>query len=152
MRGILVLALVFVAGCDGGLALWNKSPDRGNLTGQNSELSGVRPQERPTSETLESDPSDPSAEQTPVAAVAAGPLGTTIASLGDPARPGLWIETPLARAKQPGQVRFKGRVTPVTLIPVDGPETGGSRLSLAAMRALGVALTDLVEVQVSAGG
>ena len=36
----------------------------------------------------------------------------------------------------------------VTLIPIEGPRTAGSRMSLAAMQALGAPLGDLVEVDV----
>ena len=44
-----------------------------------------------------------------------------------------------------------GKSVAVTLRPIEGPETAGSRLSLAAMRLLGVPLTALVEVDVRRG-
>jgi hypothetical protein len=81
-------------------------------------------------------------------------LGTTIVSLGDPARPGFWIETPLVSSAAIGRVTFAGtgQSSQVDLIPIDGPATAGSRMSLAAMRLIGVPLTGLVEVQVFSGG
>ena len=81
-------------------------------------------------------------------------LGGTIVSLGDPARPGFWLETPLVSTSAMGRVAYSatGQSAQVELIPIDGPATAGSRMSLAAMRLLGVPLTGLVEVQVFSGG
>jgi len=73
---------------------------------------------------------------------------TTIVSLGDPARQGSWLETPLVTSEQAGQVRWADKGVNVTLIPVEGEPTAGSRMSLEAMQALGLPLTDLTEVQV----
>ena len=79
-------------------------------------------------------------------------LGRTIASLGDPTRPGFWLETPLVSAPAKGRIVLAaGDVSvAVDLIPIAGAPSGGSRLSLAAMRLLGVALTDLPELIVYA--
>lgn len=85
----------------------------------------------------------------------AGPAGpaagaaTTVVSLGSPARPGLWMETPLTTAEARGQVSYQGAAVDVLLIPIEGPSGAGSRLSLEAMRALGIPLTDLAEVGVT---
>lgn len=86
----------------------------------------------------------------PTTEVSTGTLGRTIASLGDAAQPGLWLKTPLVSAEQPGRVYYAQTNTTVdvTLIPIDGPDTAGSRLSLAAMQALGAPLTGLPEVDV----
>ncbi len=75
-------------------------------------------------------------------------LGSDVASLGDPARPGFWIETPLASAPGKGRVTLsgKGGGVEVDLIPSES----GSRLSLAAIRLLEVPLTDLPTVDVYA--
>ncbi|SPF80573.1 hypothetical protein [Pseudoprimorskyibacter insulae] len=77
-------------------------------------------------------------------------LGLSIASLGDPTRPGFWIETPLVSEAGQGRVVYAptGKSAQVTLLPIDGPKTAGSRLSLAAMRLIGAPLTGLPEVQV----
>jgi len=103
----------------------------------------------PASDTLPEDP--------PVAAVPEAPdgaLGRTVAGLGDPGRTGLWLETPLVSASGKGRVVWptRGRWVAVALIPAEGPATAGSRLSLEAFRALGAPLTELIEVEVYAGG
>lgn len=90
----------------------------------------------------------------PVASAAQGrSLGTTIASLGSPSEPGFWLKTPLVTSQTTGRVTNKanGKSSAVTLIPIEGPATGGSRLSLPAMRLIGASLTDLTEVEVTQG-
>ncbi len=79
-----------------------------------------------------------------------GPLGTTIVSLGTPTEPGMWLKTPLVANSRPGKVRWKGNNLAVTLIPIEGTSGAGSRISLSAMQALGMMLTELLEVQVFA--
>jgi hypothetical protein len=83
---------------------------------------------------------------------AGGVIGTTVASLGNPAEAGLWIKTPLVKTEQAGRVRYPdtGKTVAVTLIPLDGPVTAGSQLSLAAMQALGAPLAGLPTVEVLA--
>ena len=79
-------------------------------------------------------------------------LGQTVASLGDPTEPGFWLKTPLVQSETPGRVETAGGASvQVTLIPIEGADTAGSRLSLAAMRALGLGLTDLPTVSVFRG-
>lgn len=91
------------------------------------------------------DASSPAERAEAAAPAAAGALiGTTTASLGEPARQGFWLETPLVSAERPGSVRYNGQSANVTLIP----SQSGSRLSLAAMRLIGASLTDLVEIEV----
>ncbi|MBP0481915.1 hypothetical protein [Sagittula salina] len=97
------------------------------------------------------------AEERKAAAAAAKPvgeqaLGDTVASLGDPARPGFWLETPLVTSAQKGRVEYKGKSSQVDLIPIGGPRTAGSRISLAAMRLIEAPLTDLPTIKVYAGG
>lgn len=81
---------------------------------------------------------------------AARDLGLTIASLGAPTEPGFWLKTPLVSAPGRGRVEnpANGMSAQVDLIPIDGPKTAGSRMSLAAMRALGADLAGLPEVRV----
>ncbi|MDE4133531.1 hypothetical protein PXK00_10430 [Phaeobacter sp. QD34_3] len=70
-----------------------------------------------------------------------------VASLGDPAVPGLWMETSLVSNEQKALLRSaSGAEVVVTLKP--SPSAGSARVSIAAMRALGVPLTELVELQV----
>ena len=79
-------------------------------------------------------------------------LGTTIASLGAVAEPGIWMKTPLVSAPGKGRVEYpaKGTSVAVDLIPLEGDAGAGSQLSLAAMRLLEADLTGLPEVQVFA--
>lgn len=78
---------------------------------------------------------------------AVGTRGTTVAGLGDPGIPGLWLETALVSQAGAGRVRTSnGSSLVLTLKPLPGE--GGSRLSIDAMRALGVPLTELVELTV----
>ncbi|NNE53637.1 MAG: hypothetical protein HKN30_14695 [Sulfitobacter sp.] len=81
-------------------------------------------------------------------------LGTTVVSLGSPTEPGLWLKTPLVKQERQGRVtnRANGKSSLVTLIPIEGPATGGSRMSLAAMRLIEALLTDLTEVEVALEG
>lgn len=70
-----------------------------------------------------------------------------VASLGDPLVPGLWLETPLVVTEQTARLRSEnGAEVTVTLKPA--PDAGGGRLSIAAMRALGVPLTELVPLRI----
>ncbi|WP_299416626.1 hypothetical protein [uncultured Sulfitobacter sp.] len=81
-------------------------------------------------------------------------LGTTVASLGSPTEPGFWLKTPLVKTETSGRVTNKanGKSSAVTLIPIDGPANGGSRLSLPAMRLIEASLTELTELDVTLDG
>lgn len=76
-------------------------------------------------------------------------LGTTVASLGDPARPGFWIMTALAETTGAGRLVYPatGKSVEVELLPL---ESGSSRVSLAALRVLEAPLTDLPTLEVYA--
>ena len=155
--GILGLCGVLV-GC-GQLAL-TPSPNPETSDGQ------TRPQARPESAQIQRRPpatarteeqfdtttvEERAAASAPVVASAERDLGVTIVSLGNPAQPGFWLETPLVSAPAKGRVLYPatGESVQVDLIPISD---GGSRMSLPAMRLLGVLLTDLAEVQVFSGG
>src|SRR6056297_629239 len=79
---------------------------------------------------------------------------TTIASLGDVARPGLWMRTPLVTAPMRGRVSDPGTGASVVLdlIPLDAAPGAGSRMSLAAYQALGLSFTDLPELRIEPAG
>ncbi|QFT60307.1 hypothetical protein FIU94_15875 [Sulfitobacter sp. THAF37] len=81
-------------------------------------------------------------------------LGKTVASLGDATQPGLWLKTPLVSAEAKGRVTnpATGKSSAVTLIPRGGEATGGSQMSLSALRLIGASLTDLTEVEVALEG
>lgn len=78
-----------------------------------------------------------------------GKLGTTVASLGDATQSGFWIKTPLVKAAGKGRIvnPANGKSANVDLQPLGGGGAG-SQISLAAMQALGIALTDLPEIEV----
>ena len=79
-------------------------------------------------------------------------LGTTIASLGSPADPGLWIETPLVTSTIQGRVETaSGKSVKLELRPSGGAAGSGSEISLPAMRLLEVPLTSLPELTVYSG-
>jgi hypothetical protein len=79
-------------------------------------------------------------------------LGTTVASLGDPADPGFWIETPLVTEARRGRLEYpaNGKTVQVELRPSGGASGSGSRVSLPALRMLEAPLTGLPELVVFA--
>lgn len=81
-------------------------------------------------------------------------LGTTVVSLGRPTEPGFWLKTPLVQTEAQGRVTnpANGKSAAVTLIPIAGEATAGSRMSLAAMRLIGASLADLTQVEVNTDG
>ena len=88
---------------------------------------------------------------TPLAASAQSFVGqkTTVVGLGDPGRDGLWMETPLVSSRRNARLTApNGKSVVVTLEPISGDAGQGSRLSIDGMRALGLPLTELVEIRV----
>lgn len=79
-----------------------------------------------------------------------GKLGTTVASLGDATRGGMWVKTPLVKTAGKGRVvnPATGKSVNVELIPLGGPASAGSQVSLPALNGLGADLTDLPEIEV----
>ena len=77
-------------------------------------------------------------------------LGTTIASLGPPAEPGIWLKTPLVDALTAGLVTYQGKTINIELRPSGGAAGSGSQISLAAMRLIEAPLTALPEIEVFA--
>lgn len=80
-----------------------------------------------------------------------GALGETLAGLGAPGEAGIWLRTGLVTAPRPGRiVTATGASLSVELRPSGTAATAGSQLSLAAMRALALPLTQLASVTVYA--
>lgn len=75
-------------------------------------------------------------------------LGVTVASLGPPAEPGIWLKTPLVTELVPGRITFNDVTIDLELRPSGGAPGSGSQISLAAMRLIDVPLTSLPEVTV----
>jgi hypothetical protein len=78
-------------------------------------------------------------------------LGTTLATLGSPADPGIWLKTPLVNSPTQGRVDYNGTTINVELRPSGGAAGSGSQISLPAMRLLGAPLTGIVELKVYSG-
>ncbi|WP_341366746.1 D-galactarate dehydratase [Yoonia sp. BS5-3] len=80
----------------------------------------------------------------------AAELGVTIASLGSPAEPGIWLETPLVDVLTPGRITYQDKTINIELRPSGGVPGSGSQISLAAMRLIEAPLTSLPELTVFA--
>ena len=135
------MALIFLSGCDPlgkiGVDWPAKDTPRPDPVVQDKPAADAVDENTPTPDVTK--PAD-----TP------GLIGVTVASLGDPAHAGFWLETPLVQSAGKGRVSYEksGRRVRVDLTPIDGPATAGSRLSMAAMRLLDAPLTGLAEVRV----
>jgi len=112
---------------------------------------GSAPDDSPVRAVAEAPASAPPADPTPPEDRLPA---ATVASLGDVSEPGLWLRTPLVSAATRGRVRdpATGRSVALELRPLDAAPGAGSRMSLAAYRSLGLALTALPELRVEAGG
>lgn len=167
--GIVVLAAMTLSGCgdtfSAGLRV--AKPEVVEASLEQGET-GTRPVERPkpsqssapkpvaSAQTAEQFDTTTSAQR--AEAVEAAPtggerkLGPTVGSLGNPAEPGFWLKTPLVSAAAKGRVEYpaSGKSVSVDLIPIDGPKTAGSRVSLAALRLLDAPLTGLPDLIVYA--
>ena len=77
-------------------------------------------------------------------------LGTTLATLGNPADPGIWIETGLVTTLTPGRVEVPGTGATINLElrPSGGSADAGSEISLPAMRLLSLPFTAIQELVV----
>jgi hypothetical protein len=160
MRYVLILTLV-LAGCEsttGPVCL-----DCGPMVASGPPVAGEVPKARPGTvmpqEGAVTMAPLAAAEGTPApavseaeAAAAPGALGAVVASLGDPGRPGLWLETVLVKVPTKGKVALPdGTSVAVDLIPIEGAAGSGGRLSVAAYKALGLKITELPVLTVSAG-
>ena len=109
---------------------------------------GIAPAPPANARTVEQFDTTTKAERVAAAAPSSGGsrLGKTVASLGDAATPGFWVETSLVDAVTPGRVEntANGKSVEVELRPMEG----SSRVSLAALRVLEAPLTDLVTIAV----
>lgn len=162
---------LLMAGCDGifnnGGGLRANPPEKmAPIDGQND--AGMRPKPRPdgagniapipvqnarTAEQFDTTTYTQRADAAAAAPVSGEhKLGVTVGALGDPTEPGFWLKTPLVSAARKGRVEYRvnGKSVAVDLIPIDGPKTAGSRVSLAALRLMGAPLTGLTELVVYA--
>ncbi|WP_299904506.1 hypothetical protein [uncultured Paracoccus sp.] len=109
-----------------------------------------RPAARASAASLNTTTTEQRAAAAAPSAEAETKLGSTIASLGDAAEPGFWIKTPLVKSRGVGRIvnPANGKSAKVDLIPLDGPASAGSQVSLPALQLLGVSLTDLPTLEV----
>lgn len=106
------------------------------------DLENLTPVEEVAPEVLPEEPAAPV-----ITATAAGEIGATVATL-DATEPGFWMKTPLVSRAQDGRVLFGAKSVDLRLLPIDGPATGGSFISLDAMRAVGAPLTGFPQLRV----
>lgn len=166
---ILGVAIVALAGCAGvtdRLGLGKRGADAAPPAAEveaearaEASLSSATAAARPpagarTADALDTTTAEQRAEASKPAEAGAKSLGTTVASLGSATEPGLWMKTPLVKSEMQGRVTnpATGKSSTVELIPLDGPASGGSRMSLSALRLIGASLTDLTKVEVSTNG
>ncbi|MEW2911788.1 hypothetical protein [Leisingera sp. JC11] len=145
---VLSLASIFLLAACNGIQL-NSSILNGTSGPAAAEPQDPVLQPAPGVDVAEAEPLAPASPSAPSFRGSA----TTVASLGDPSLPGMWMETPLVAAEQQALIRSsRNTQVVVTLKPIPGESSGGSRLSIGAMRALGLPLTELAEVQVLPAG
>ncbi len=156
--GVAVLAM---AGCSGGLGGMFEGGSAGSspfARGDGAGGGGASAITEPVVGEAQAEDIAPTDNDVRAEAVAEGDTaegdavrGFTVASLGDAAEPGLWIETPLVdRERVATVVAPDGTTVEVTARPSGGAQGSGSRLSLAAFQALGLDLTGLPTVTVIA--
>ena len=107
------------------------------------------PEDASTAEEFDTTSQDERAEALAVPEITALELGTTLATLGDPSDPGLWMKTPLVVEVMQGRVAYQDIEITLELRPSGGDAGSGSQLSLSAMRLLDIPLTSVAEVVVS---
>lgn len=166
MRALaFVLPVLALAACDG-IALSPAAPEAGATPAATATAPvrvaapvlsagapGRDPLARPAAARPEAYDQSTAAEKAAATAAPAAEsrrLGSTIASLGNPTEQGFWIKTPLASAKGKGRLvdPASGKSVNVDLIPLAGPASGGSQVSLAALQMLGVSLIGLPKLDV----
>jgi hypothetical protein len=141
MRPILALLILALPGC---AALQPAAPAPEEVSAPLSAIGPIVPEGAQTAAALDqSTPAQVAAATAPAAG--ARELGRTVVALGSPAEQGFWLRTALVTVPAKGRVVTEGGQS----LNVDlQPGTGGSLLSLAAFRQLGLGLTDLPEVTV----
>ena len=109
-----------------------------------------RPSARATASQLDTTTAEQKQAAAKPAETAETRLGTTVASLGDATQPGFWIKTPLVKEAAIGRIvnPANGKSAKVDLLPLSGPASGGSQVSLPALQLLGISLTELPTIEV----
>mgnify|MGYP006894101905 FL=1 len=156
----LILTAGVLAGCTQGAMTAVRSADAAPQTQMTAEqvtaaaavtrAPAPRPAARASAAQLDTTTPEQRAAAAKPAEAAETRLGTTVASLGNPSEGGFWIKTPLVSERGIGRIvdPATGKSAKVDLIPLDGPASGGSQVSLPALQLLGVSLTDLPTLEV----
>ena len=161
MRKVFIIGFIALAGCNSPefQSIFGTGPDAGPdaavAAAQPAPVGSVPPPP-PGARTAEEFDTT-SAEERAAAVAAPEPagersLGTTIASLGSPTEPGIWMRTGLVTQVSMGRVVYgaNGKSVTLELRPSGGDPAAGSQISLAAMRLLEAPLTGLPELSVFA--
>lgn len=154
----MLVLMAALAACGGGGMFGKKRAEKKIVTGDKVE---VVPVDKKGNDIKPPPPPGPTtAEMRATASAGQQPgetrLGTTVAGLGDPTVAGFWIRTNLTGQPARGRVvnMVTGASVQVDLLPMGpGPSDaagqvppGDAQISLAALRLLGGALTDLPEL------
>ncbi|SFR42433.1 hypothetical protein SAMN04488005_1775 [Yoonia tamlensis] len=151
MKAKLTLPFLVVAGCTTASFDGAFTPAASDLSAPPQETTVVTAApaaDAVTVEEFDTTSADERAAATAAVADVDVRLGVTIASLGPPTAPGIWLKTPLVDAVTQGRVDYNGTSVNLELRPSGGAPGSGSQISLAAMRLLGVPLTSLPELVV----
>ncbi|MBN2760301.1 MAG: D-galactarate dehydratase [Rhodobacteraceae bacterium] len=157
------LVLLALAGC-GALPFGGGSSSAPSVAVQTPGTDTLRPLARPgqqgvalgqvgqTPDALDTTTADERAAAQAVTPANGAALGDTLASLGSPTEQGFWLRTGLVTQVQQGRVeRMDGTGAVRVELRPSGAEPGaGSQLSLAAFRAIGAPLTELLPLRVFA--
>lgn len=151
MKAKLILPFVALAGCTTPSFQGAFGPDVPDLPAPPADtmvVAAAPPANAVTVDQFDTTSAEERAAATvPVAAVNVA-LGVTIASLGPPTDPGIWLKTPLVDAVMQGRVTYNGASVNLELRPSGGAVGSGSQISLAAMRLIEAPLTSLPELTV----
>ncbi len=154
-RFILPLLPLLLSAC---ATLWPEpdlTPPEGMLHPKPRSEAGLvaPPETATTAEAFDTSSAEQRAAALATAPAAEQSLGHSVATLGNPANPGFWLETPLVQVATPGRVVSveSGKSVALELRPLSAPVGSGSLISLAALRLLEVGLTGLHELDVFAG-
>lgn len=147
MRHLIFSAVILLSACAEFPVLTQIEPQ--DAAAEPPEAAAPTPP--PNARTVEQFDTTTEEQRVAAAAPSAGgrSLGSTVASLGNAADPGFWMETSLVSDPTMGRLVFpvNGKEVEVELRPYEG---GSSRISLAALRLLEAPLTELVTLEVYA--
>ncbi len=165
MRVLLALVVLVLAGCAGGFSLRPTpqepeipvpvtiEPDADVLRPAPRPDAGRTATLRPQARTADALDTTSAAERAAATSSSAGgrELGETLAGLGSPAEGGFWLRTGLVSDARAGRVETADGAGVALELRPSGREAGsGSQISLAALRALGLPLTQLATLTVFA--